>query len=39
MYGIRGPVMGRLSLGIDWLVRTMYEMQLLAYILVSARKA
>jgi ubiquinone/menaquinone biosynthesis C-methylase UbiE len=38
MYGIRGPVIGRLGLIIDWLVDTMYRMQLLAYILVSARK-
>jgi SAM-dependent methyltransferase len=38
-YRIRGAVAGRLGLTIDWLVRKAYEKGLLAYILVSGRKA
>jgi ubiquinone/menaquinone biosynthesis C-methylase UbiE len=38
-YRIRGAVIGRLGLAIDWLVRKAYEKRLLAYILVSGRKA
>ncbi len=39
LYRIRGAVIGRLGVIIDWVVHEMYERGLLAYILVSARKS
>jgi ubiquinone/menaquinone biosynthesis C-methylase UbiE len=38
-YRIRGAVVGRLGLAIDWLVRKAYGKGLLAYILATGRKA